>query len=212
MTDHRYSGASPHGVTKISFPLYQRYPLLGAFVKRPGLAAMFGYFALIAAASSLQWSWLPQWLQLWTPLLDIMRKIFPVFDNMDQLLSAKGFGHRGAVVNHLFMAGWLYTVPRLIISTAAVVSVSRKEWIRWASSIPVRSCLFFYLAAAVFAFASFGSIVFGYWVPDERPLFAFHRFDFALFMISTLFYVAYMSAFGLEIFSVALLLTWQRNT
>jgi hypothetical protein len=143
MTDHRYSGASPHGVTKISFPLYQRYPLLGAFVKRPGLAAMFGYFALIAAASSLQWSWLPQWLQLWTPLLDIMRKIFPVFDNMDQLLSAKGFGHRGAVVNHLFMAGWLYTVPRLIISTAAVVSVSRKEWIRWASSIPVRSCLFF---------------------------------------------------------------------
>jgi hypothetical protein len=69
-----------NGMTLVAL---DRRPFARSLLKSYGPAGMAGYCAVIAFAASQQWPWLAWWLGLWTPIVDVLRQIIPLFDNFE---------------------------------------------------------------------------------------------------------------------------------
>jgi hypothetical protein len=115
--------------------------LLIAFEERPfarslprsyAFVALVGYCAIIALAQSQYPALLIWWLDLWTPVVDVLRHFLPIFDRFDRALAAKGLANRAPVIAHLLAVGWLITIPVFAFLTWTVWRLSHEELVRFA--------------------------------------------------------------------------------
>jgi hypothetical protein len=133
--------------------------LLIAFDARPfarsllywqAFAVLVGYCALIAWAQSQHSAWLVWWLDLWAPVVDVLRTLLPIFDRYDYALTAKGFANRVPVIHHLVAFGWLVAVPMFTFLTWTTWRLSREELVRFVTKVPSSRLAFMFMGSLVF--------------------------------------------------------------
>lgn len=160
---------------------------------------VLGYCAVIAIAQLFQWSWLLWWLELWTPVVDGLRKFIPIFNNSESALTAKGLGHRISVIHHLLAVCWILESAILIISFLAVCRLSREEWIFFAKRAPKRWLVAGVFGGGVFFLFALSWVVIGYKFTSENILFAWHRYDLPLIGIGAMFYGVQLFGIGFQV-------------
>lgn len=138
--------------------LLDRRPFFRSLIKSYIFIVLVGYSGVIGSLTSLEWSWLPLWLELWTPIVDALRRVFPLFDNVEREFSVSGFGHRVAVAHHLIAFGWVAGTGLFAASFWGIITVSREEWVRFVRTVPRH-----WIAGSAF-FGIFGFAAAGYWI------------------------------------------------
>jgi hypothetical protein len=149
---------------------------------------MVGYCALIALGLSNNWSWLPWWFGLWTPIVDLFRQFIPVFDHFETVLAAKGVPYRAVAIEHLLAFGWTFNPPCFIFVVFSVLRLSETDWVKFVTNVSstLRAIgLFFSTFAFLFAFSW---TVFGFGLDSNNPMYAMHKYNWALLGIGIYFY------------------------
>src|SRR5262249_37357083 len=141
---------------------------------------LIGYCAIVALAASLQWARLEWWLDLWMPLVDILRRIIPVFDNFERALVSAGFGDRVAVIQHLLAFGWTIGVAIFAFLFFTVVSLSQAEWKRLARSVSRDRLLLLFIVSLFFFLISLYWALVGFGFTPAFALYAWHRYNVPL--------------------------------
>lgn len=189
-----------------------RRPFARSLAKWYGPAVVVGYCAIIALATSQQWPWLEWWLGLWTPVVDVLRQIIPLFDNFERALVAKGFGHRVAVIHHLLAFGWTVGIAIFVFLFLTVMNLSREEWKRFVSIVPTYRLALVFIGGTIAFLPVLYWIVFGFGLTsDGIPLFAWHRYDPALIGIGINFYGVTLFGIGTQISLGGLLVGWRMD-
>jgi hypothetical protein len=178
--------------------LFQQRPFARSLLTRYLAAILLGYPAIIALANSQHWPWLARWLQLWTPVVGMLGEIFPIFDYLERLLFAGGFGHRVLVIQHLLAFGWLVSVPTLVFLFVTVLRLRRDEWMGIVTVIPRNRFFFTLVLGAIFFFFAAYYVGFGFKTPLLGP-YDWARNDLSLIEIGILFGALIMSAWITEV-------------
>jgi hypothetical protein len=163
------------------------------------------YCGLIAWASAQQWSWLDWWLELWTPIVDVLRQIVPVFDNFERALVVKGFGHRVPVIQHLLAFGWIAGLPIFGFLFLTVLNLSETEWKRFTSVVPRHRIALAFVACVISFLCVLVWVVFGYAFTPVIVLFAWQRYNLPLIAIGVMFVAVIMFGIGSQVLLRALL-------
>jgi hypothetical protein len=148
---------------------------------------LIGYPAVIAFLSWGEMPGLNSWFSLGQPLVDLMRKVVPVFDIAEREYAARGFSHRLSVVQHLIAVGWLITVPGSLYLTAAVLRLTRDDWDRIASDTPRWSLRFVAIVGPIFSVGIVYATAIYLGHVSENRMFAWHRYDLVLVGIGLIF-------------------------
>ena len=162
-------------------------------------AALVGYCAVIAWAQSQHSAWLVWWLDLWAPLVDVLRHFLPIFDRFDRALAAKGFANRAPVIDHLIAVGWLITIPVFAFLTWTVWRLSHEELVRFVLKVPSHRLAIMFFGSILFFLFGLVLIVFGFDLTStSSSMFAFHRYNWALPGIGLLFGAVIMFGIGFQ--------------
>jgi hypothetical protein len=161
-------------------------------------AALVGYCAVIAWAQSLHSAWLVWWLDLWAPVVDVLRPVLPIFNRFDRALTAKGFADRAPVIDHLIAVGWLITIPTFAFLTWTMWRLSHEELVRFVTKVPSHRLAIMFFGFALFFIWGLVWITFGFKLTTENPMFAVHRYNWALPVIGIYFSAVIMFGIGFQ--------------
>lgn len=120
MSDSNKAGeggdASPHP------PKPPRYLLVAGGIFAVATFVFLAYFLMVAIASALDASWLSRWIHWSSPVVQLERKVFPVFDYLEASMTLRGHRARILLVQHVVAVSWLAFV--IIASSLGVVLFS----------------------------------------------------------------------------------------
>jgi hypothetical protein len=160
-----------------------------------------GYFIFIAVATALETAWLNVMIQVCDPLVDLVGRLFPIFDSIQHNLPGQNFVHRVAIVRHVIAVGWLANV---------LLAVCLLIW-QISSYFDESICPLFRLRPASSRKAAYGALVgfmlltagviaiyaFGWSLPTNDPRFAFQASSVSLFFLGFFSLTISYSAVGL---------------
>jgi hypothetical protein len=163
---------------------------------RYAFVALVGYCAVIAWAQSQHSAWLVWWLDLWTPVVDVLRHFLPIFDRLDCALAAKGLANRAPVIDHLLAVGWLITIPVIAFLTWTVWRLSHEELVRFVTKTPSARLAIMFFGSVLFLLFSLVWTVFGFDL--SNPQFYFQRHNWGLPVIGVMFGAVMISGIGFQ--------------
>jgi hypothetical protein len=179
------------------------------FNDRPNIKSFFqwyfplglvGYCAFVALAHSLQWPWLRWWIDIWRPVVRLLREFIPLFDNFTNALVAKGAGFRVDAILHLLAVNWVVASAIFAYMVWIVLHLTRSEWCRLVVVAPRWFLTLMFIGAAVFFCTTLYWTTIGFALSGGyQILFAYDRSDVAFVGIGMFFYFVVLCGFGVVV-------------
>jgi hypothetical protein len=198
---------NPKGLLPIVF---EQRPRVYAFLNSYLLVILFGYSGIVAAALSLELSWLHAWISWWSPLADFLALFLPAFDRIERALNGTDYADRVGVVHHIMTVGWITTFVVVPVMIVLVIRTPRNNWRRvaqlhsrwWLASIGFVFLVSLFVVLFILGLA-----------PQYRAsmwLGAWHRSELQLMILALCFYAVIITAVG-TILAFGALLSWSND-
>jgi hypothetical protein len=107
--------------------MYSDRPALSRTLKW-GPFVFAGYVLLLTESQAPALSSVTAWIELWAPLVSIMSTFLPVFETVRRDVSALASPQNVALIQHIFLLGWILIATVLPWSWFALCSVPRNTW------------------------------------------------------------------------------------
>jgi hypothetical protein len=102
------------------------------------------------------------------------------------------------VIGHLIAVGWLITIPVFAFLTWTVWRLSHEELVRFVTKVPSHRLAIMFLGSIPFFLFGMVWIVYGFDLTSSNPMFAFHRYNWALPGIGLIFGAVIMFGIGIQ--------------
>jgi hypothetical protein len=136
---------------------------------------IIGYCALIGVASYQHWLWLDTWLTIWSPIVDLLRDIIPVFKQLEYVLVLNHYAGNTAAIDHLIAFAWFINPPIFVFVSLVVLNLTDKDWDRFVTLVPPHLIGLGSFACPVFTFAALVVAIFGVRL-HVHPLYFAYRY------------------------------------